>query len=164
MTFHSSNLEIFIHFASVTLQFFLDSTPEKSSSPGIKYFYHVCKDFLPPYGAGHNDQSFTDDQFAARIGSINCELITRPWIVVSKFADAMLANSKYLHENKDLLVSQGLEKFLKKLDKYKDSLEIINSKSETGGKFYNMFKYTNISIYTYILIYKNIHMHMYQHM
>lgn len=62
----------------------------------------------------------------------------------------MLANSKYLHENKDLLDSEDVEKFLKKLDKYKDSLEIIKSKSETGGKFYNMFKYTNIYMYTYI--------------
>ena len=56
----------------------------------------------------------------------------------------MLANSKYLHENKDFLDSESLEKFLKKLEKYKNSLEIINSKSETAGKFYNMFQYRNI--------------------
>ena len=149
------------HFIAVTWRFlfilqarlynfFLDSTPQKSSSPGVKYFSHFRKDFLPLYGAGHNDQSFTDDQLAARLGNINCKFITRPWIAVSGFAKTMLANSKYLHENKDLLDSEGVEKFLKKLDKYKDSLEIINSKSETGGKFYNMFKYTNIYIYTYI--------------
>ena len=56
----------------------------------------------------------------------------------------MLGNSKYLKQNKDLLDSQSLEKFLKKLDKYKTLLEIINSKSETAGKFYNMFQYRNI--------------------
>ena len=126
--------------------------------PGIKYFYHFRKDFLPPYGAAQNDQSFTDDQLAARINSINCEFITRPRIGVSEFADTMLANSKYLDENKDLLDSQGLEKFLKKLNKYKDSLEIINSKSETAVKFYNMFKYTNIYIYSYIYAYVPIYM------
>ena len=95
---------------------------------------------MPPYGVGHNDQSFTDAQLASRICNINCEFITRPWIAVSEFADTMLGNSKYLHENKDFLDSESLEKFLKKLDKYKNSLEIINSKSETAGKFY-MFWY-----------------------
>ena len=113
---------------------------------------------MPPNGAAQNDQSFTDDQLAARINSINCEFITRPRIGVSEFADTMLANSKYLDENKDLLDSQALEKFLKKLNKYKDSLEIINSKSETAVKFYNMFKYTNIYIYSYIYAYVPIYM------
>ena len=69
----------------------------------------------------------------ARINAINCEFITRPWIGTSEFADTMLANSKYLEETKDLLDSESLAKFIKKLNRYKDSLEIINSKSDTAG-------------------------------
>lgn len=69
----------------------------------------------------------------ARINAINCEFITRPWIGASEFADTMLANSKYLEETKDLLDSESLAKFIKKLNRYKDSLEIINSKSDTAG-------------------------------
>ena len=69
----------------------------------------------------------------ARINAINCEFITWPWIGASEFADTMLANSKYLEETKDLLDSESLAKFIKKLNRYKDSLEIINSKSDTAG-------------------------------
>ena len=52
---------------------------------------------------------------------------------MSEFADTMLANSKFLDESKDLLDSESLTKFVKKLNRYKDSLEIINSKSDTAG-------------------------------
>ena len=69
----------------------------------------------------------------ARINPINCEFITRSWIGVSEFADTMLANSKFLDESKDLLDSESLAKFVKKLNRYKDSLELINSKSNTAG-------------------------------
>ena len=136
---------------SVTL-YFLDSTPQKSASAGVQYFYHFCKDFLPPYGAGHTSQSFTDEQIADRLGAINCQLITRPSVGVSEFADTVFANSKYSEENNDLLDSERLEKFLKKIDRYRLSLEVINSKSETGGKYY-MFKYIHICIFMYVCIY-----------
>ena len=70
------------------------------------------------------------------IGAINCEFITQPWIGVSEFADTMLSNAKFLEESKHLLDSEILAKFLKKLDWYKDSFEIINSESETAGNYY----------------------------
>ena len=110
---------------------FLDSTLNKSSSQGIKYFYH----FLPPYEIAHDDQSFSNEKMKVRTGAINCEFITQPWIGVSEFADTMVANGKFLEESKDLLDSESLTKFLKKLNHYKESLEVINSKSDTAGNW-----------------------------
>ena len=110
----------------------LDFTPNKSPSQNLKYFYHFRKDFLPPYGIAHNDQSFSDEKMQARIEAINCEFIIRPWIGVSKFAETMLANEKFLEESKDLLDSQNLTKFLKKLNRYEESPEVFSSKSDTA--------------------------------
>ena len=112
---------------------FLDSTPNKSSSQGIKYFYHFRKDFLPPYEIAHDYQSFSNEKMKVRIGAISCEFITQPWIGVSEFADTMVTNGKFLEESKDLLDSESLTKFLKKLNRYKESPEVINSKSDTAG-------------------------------
>ena len=117
--------------------YFSDSTPNKSLSKGVKYFYHFRREFLPPYGIAHNEQSFSDEKMKARIiGAINCEFITQPWIGVSEFADTMLSNAKFLEESKHLLDSEILAKFLKKVDWYKDSFETINSESETAGNYY----------------------------
>ena len=113
----------------------LDFTPNKSPSQNLKYFYHFRKDFLPPYGIAHNDQSFSDEKMQARIEAINCEFIIQPWIGVSRFAETMLANGKFLEESKDLLDSENLTKFLKKLNRYEELLEVFSSKSDAAGNW-----------------------------
>ena len=74
---------------------FIDSTPSKSPSVGVKYFFLFRKDFVNPYGSGH-DASSTDEQIGARLSQTNCEFLKRPNIAISEFADTLLANTEYL--------------------------------------------------------------------
>ena len=67
-------------------------------------YYHFRKDFFPPYGIGHNQTSFTDEQMQACLSQINCEPLTRPWIAVSDFSDM-----SYLQESSAVLDEASME-------------------------------------------------------
>ena len=87
------------------------STPTKSSWDGVKYYYHFHKDFLPPYGTGHNQTSFSDKQMEARLSQINCEFLTQPWIAVSEFSDTVLSNMSHLQKSSGILDEASMNRF-----------------------------------------------------
>ena len=102
-------------------------------SEGINYFYHFRKDFLEPYGLAHDD--FSDDSFHRRINTINCEYVVRPQVAIWEFADAVLENTQYLEENIEVLEKESLQAFLDKIKKFKEPLEVLNSRSNRAGNF-----------------------------
>ena len=114
-------------------KYFIDSTPSKSPSEGVKYFFHFHKDFINRYGSAHDAWPFTDQQITARLSQMNCEFLTRPNIAISEFADTLLANTQYLEENILVLDGRSMAKFFHKMENYKDALRVLNSKNDTEG-------------------------------
>lgn len=100
---------------------------------GVKYYYHFRKDFLPPYGIGHNQTSFSDEQMQAHLSQINCEFLTRPWIAVSEFSDTVLSNMVYLEESSGILDEANMNRFFQKLKIYEQSMRALNTKAESGN-------------------------------
>ena len=134
------NFEKWLNFFIKTFfnKSFIDSTPTKSPSDGVKYFFHFRKDFINPYGLAHDASSFSDQQISARLSQMNCEFLTRPNIALSEFAHTLLANIEYLEENASVLDGQGMAKFFRKVDNYKDALRILNSKNDAEGNSYSV--------------------------
>ena len=56
-------------------------------------------------------------------------------MTISEFADTILANEEYLEENMEVLEKDSLQAFLTRIKKFKELLEVLNTKSEKAGDF-----------------------------
>ena len=56
-------------------------------------------------------------------------------MTISEFADTILANEEYLEENMGVLEKDSLQAFLTRIKKFKELLEVLNTKSEKAGDF-----------------------------
>ena len=72
---------------------------------------------------------------AWRINTINCEYVVRPQVAISEFADTVLANAQYLEENMEVLEKDSLQAFPAKVKKFKEPLEVLNTRSDSAGYF-----------------------------
>ena len=68
-------------------------------------------------------------------GAINCKYVVRPQVAISEFTDTILANAEYLEENMEVLEKDSLQAFLTKIKKFKEPLDILNTKSDRAGNF-----------------------------
>ena len=66
---------------------------------------------------------------------INCKYVVRPQVAISKFTDTILASAEYLEENMEVLDKDSLQAFLTKIKKFKEPLEVLNTKSDRAGNF-----------------------------
>ena len=69
----------------------------------------------------------------ARLSKINCEFLTRPWILVSEFSDNVLSNMLYLQESYRILNQSSMDRFFEKLQIYKQSMRVLSIKNEAGN-------------------------------
>ena len=101
----------------------------------IKSFYYFCKDFVKLHGIVHHEDSFNGKGFSSRLNTINYEYVVRPWIVISKFWDTVLQNLDYLKDSKEIFEMESLNTFMKKVETFKEPLEVLNNKSGRPGRF-----------------------------
>ena len=69
----------------------------------------------------------------ARLSKINCEFLTRLWIVVCEFSDTVLSNMLYLQESNRVLNQSSMDRFFEKLQIYKQSMRVLSIKNEAGN-------------------------------
>ena len=60
--------------------------------------------------------------------------MVRQQVAISEFAVSVLRNVEYLEENLEVLKKESLQAFLK-IKKFKESLEALNTKSDTAVNF-----------------------------
>ena len=61
--------------------------------------------------------------------------MVRQQVAISEFAVSVLRNVEYLEENLEILEKESLQAFLNKIKKFKESLEALNTKSDTAVNF-----------------------------
>ena len=61
--------------------------------------------------------------------------MVRQQVAISEFAVSVLRNVEYLEENLEVLEKESLQAFLNKIKKFKESLEALNTKSDTAVNF-----------------------------
>ena len=61
--------------------------------------------------------------------------MVRQQVAISEFTVSVLRNVEYLEENLEVLEKESLQAFLNKIKKFKESLEALNTKSDTAVNF-----------------------------
>ena len=96
------------------------------------FFNHFRKDFIRPCCLVHNETAF--NPASRRLNNINCEFYLRPQIVISEFAETVLANLQYVEENLEVLDKESISAFIRKTKKIEPYLKTLDStKSDETG-------------------------------
>ena len=81
----------------------------------MSYYNHFRKDFdfIRPCALAHDERSYDNAALTRRPNNSELELrvlqsVNRPQIAISEFAETLLANFKYLEENKEILDQESL--------------------------------------------------------
>ena len=128
---------------------------EKKKDDGVSYYNHFRKDFIRPYGLAHDEQSYDDATLTRRLNNWNCEFFNRPQIAISEFAETLLANFKYLQDNKEILDQKSFSAFIKKGQKIEEYLKILDTKQPNTQSIYICLqRYTpSLNLFIHICVY-----------
>ena len=97
----------------------------------VKYLYHICNDFINPYGLAHNSNSFGYSKLAARLKRLNCEFLVRLTIAPSKSADTVLKDADYINGNLQHFNMTHVPKFLQKLEPLYPHLKLLKRRRQS---------------------------------
>ena len=114
---------------------------------------HFCKDFIRLYGLAHDEHSYDDATISKWLYSWNCEFFQHCQIGISKFAEKILANVKYLEDNMEILDQNSLTAFVSKTKNIGPYLNILDTRhTNKPGMYIYIQRYTPF-LYLVIFIY-----------